>query len=75
MLEHIFAQLSSSPSPSVLPFRIYRQDEFCAQVGGGSWCPLGVLCVCVHAHIALGSLVELELLFRGEVVAGLVQGR
>lgn len=35
----------------------------------------GVLCVCVHVHIALGCLLELELLFRGEEVAGLVRGR
>lgn len=37
--------------------------------------PPGVLCVCVHVHIALGCLLELELLFHGEEVAGLVRRR
>lgn len=69
MLEQVFARLSSSPfSLSVLPFQIYRQIEFCSEVGGGMWPPGGV-CVCV---LHWGSLLELELLFRGEVVAGLV---
>ena len=74
MLEQVFAQLSSSPSPSLsFPFKStdrMNSVQKCVEVGGP---PGGGMSVRMRAS-HWGSLLELELLFHGEVVAGLVCG-
>lgn len=72
MLEQVFARLSSSPfSLSVLPFQIYRQIEFCSEVGGGMWPPGGV---CVRAALGFFAGVGAPFPWGGSGWAGVGGG-